>query len=97
MKEITIFHASPVMNHFCEPDYSYKQIGTINADSINQAFLFSQNGIIPNNPYEALKQRSTCVGDIFLVNGKYHMVKSIGFKEIPQTFFRILEESTRKV
>jgi hypothetical protein len=41
------------------------------------------------------KKRSLCVGDVVCVNGRYHLCKSFGWKEVTSQFVNELEEEVR--
>jgi hypothetical protein len=87
-----ILHATP-MNHFCESGKTYVKIGEVDVLSLNHAFVTCQNGIHPKNPYNTFKVRSLSVGDIVRIDGVNHMVKGIGFEEVPDEFFKIKSDT----
>ncbi len=70
-------------------DNRYRRVGTILADSLNDAFRITNSiedswtknpevlGVAPGG------HRSTSVGDVFVMNGIPHVVSSMGFTELP--------------
>jgi len=72
-----IIHAVP----FGSTDY--RLVGTVHAFSLEGAYKMIQNGL--DNSVD-LKTRSTSVGDIIGHNGKYYLVKGIGFEEVDSPF-----------
>jgi hypothetical protein len=54
-----------------------KKVGTIEAKSLNEAWMKTQNNWNSSNPC-----RSTRKGDVFESNGKFYMLTSLYFIEI---------------
>ena len=74
------------INHNCvRGQFEFHVVFSLNAESLEDAFRLTQNDF--NEEYASLGHRSTCVGDIILdvMRGKYYMVNSIGFTEVPST------------
>ena len=71
------------MNHNCDHHkYQYDFIDFVQATSLSEAFKLGQNDF--NLNYRDLGFRSTSVGDIIVdPSGKHHMVKGMGFVEVP--------------
>lgn len=54
-----------------------EKVGTIEAKSLNEAWIKTQNNWNPSNPC-----RSTRKGDVFESEGRFHMITSLHFIEI---------------
>ena len=79
MKIYNIYH--PIdgkLNTQCKYyKYMYECIGTVDAESLPEAFRLSQNDF--NEEYASLGYRSTSVGDIITDGDSHYMVKGNGF------------------
>ena len=80
-----------VINHQCTRDYEYQLVGYVEAQTKEQAFIYSQSF---SSQWEDKKLRSTCVGDIISDGDKYYIVKAMGFQEIlALTRLHVLKET----
>lgn len=79
MKIYNIYHPlDGKLNTECKHyAYMYECIGTVEANSIVDAFRLSQNDF--NEEYASLDRRSTSVGDIITDGDNHYMVKGTGF------------------
>lgn len=79
-----------LINHGCKRgQYQYESVGVVDADSIEEAFVKSQNF---DEEWCKLGVRSSCVGDIISVQmegptvfPKCYMMRGIGYDEVPHT------------
>lgn len=79
MKRYIIYHPSALlMNNKCQEDIEFRLIGEVSAETLNHAFVNSQNDF--NEEYEKFGARSTSVGDIIESDGAFNMVVNDGFK-----------------
>lgn len=85
------------MNHNCTPgQFMYMMVHKLEADSFEEAFKLSQNDF--NEEYAELGHRSTSVGDIIMSqedydNNRCHLVKGIGFEDVPITWLTYIDWS----
>ena len=78
------------LNHDCQRGvYEYKQVATVQAYSLPDAFTKAQNDFNPD--YEKLGVRSTCIGDIIQCGPLYYMVTGTGFTEVPPTVVQYID------
>lgn len=80
-----------VLNTECvRGQHEYQEVTFVNATSLHQAYFLSQNDF--NEQYASLNIRSTSVGDIITdPEGKHHMVKPMGFTEVPHTVLSYID------
>lgn len=87
MKKYHIYHPQHgSINYACATGcYNYEHVATVEADSIQDAFVKAQNDF--NELYERLSLRSTCVGDLIRVDDEIHpyMVMEVGFEPVQFT------------
>lgn len=60
-----------------------KYVGFVNAESLNEAFVLSQND---NIDWQKNRTRSTSIGDVIQDGDKLFLVKKVGFKELTAVF-----------
>ena len=79
------------LNHRCERgQHEYKPVATVEAPSLEMAFIEAQNHT--NMKYCSLGLRSTSVGDIITApDNTHHMVMPIGFQEVPFTVLTYID------
>lgn len=91
MAQCEIYH--PVggsMNHDCVPgQYEYTKVGDIEADDLDQAFLYSQNDF--GRLYSNFGVRSTSVGDIIRIDGECHLVMNRGFMPVTDKWISFID------
>jgi ABC-type molybdate transport system substrate-binding protein len=77
-----IYHPVNGINHDCKlTNLEYQLVGSVLADSLEQAFIYSQGF---SSQWENTGNRSTSIGDVITNGDTYYMVKGIGFREIAQ-------------
>jgi hypothetical protein len=67
-----------------EPGQPRRMVGTVTvdeADALNQAWVKTQN--IEEHWNKRHPCRSCAVGDVYELNGEFHMVAGFGFEKIP--------------
>jgi hypothetical protein len=85
-----IYHPVGSMNHNCTPgQYEYTKVADIEADDLNQAFLYSQNDF--GRLYSNFGVRSTSVGDIIRINGQCYLVMNMGFMPVTDAWIRFID------
>jgi hypothetical protein len=78
-----IYHPIGGMNHECIPgEFEYTKVAEVKADSLESAFIFSQNDLA--RAYSNFGVRSTSVGDIIRPQGSdtCFLVMNQGFFEV---------------
>lgn len=74
-----IYHAIQKDEMFTETENQFRvQVGTVQADSLEQAYTLSQNFDQPWNSFQPC--RSTSVGDVIKDDKGFHMVCNTGFR-----------------
>jgi hypothetical protein len=77
------------MNHDCVPgEFEYTKVGDVEADSLESAFILSQNDL--GRLYSNFGVRSTSVGDIIRPadSDTCHLVMGKGFFEVTNLWLR---------
>jgi hypothetical protein len=88
MIKAEILLATPRMNHMCEKGFTYKNVGTMEGENLENLFFKCQNGIHnPNQDYSKLEARSLSVGDILRIDGEHEMLKNFGFRTVDSDYF----------
>lgn len=83
MKTFHIYHPEHgEMNHNCERGvYNYEHVATVQAISMEAAFVKAQNDF--SEMYEKLSLRSTSVGDLIREEGEDpYMIMGTGFEQV---------------
>ncbi len=91
MTTCKIYHpVGGVMNHDCKAaQYEYELVGTINASSLSDAFMKSQNF---DPIYESFNKRSTSIGDIIVMEDRDPaIVTSTGFQVVTPHWLTYLD------
>ncbi len=86
MKQLRQFH----IHHATEPGLMFTEtqvqprqyVGFVQAESVGDAWLKSQNFDGPNWNGQSYPKRSTSVGDVIQDGDKFFMVKGLGFEEL---------------
>ena len=84
-----IYHPVGSMNHDCVPgEFEYAKVGEVEADSLESAFILSQNDF--GRLYSNFGVRSTSVGDIIRPTqaDTCHLVMNRGFMEVTNLWLR---------
>ena len=93
MKNFRILHPiNGTLNHNMDRGlYEFEQICSIDCESLEQAFKFSQNDF--SERYASLGKRSTSIGDIIIDTDEliHYMVANRGFVEIPPTVAQYID------
>jgi hypothetical protein len=81
MRQFHIHHATDPSLRFTETEKQPRVYASfVEAESLNDAFMLSQNDFNPNWSTEDKPLRSTSVGDIIQDGDDFHMVLGIGFR-----------------
>jgi len=93
MTTCNIYHpVGGVMNHDCKPaQYEYELVATIDASSLSDAFMKSQNF---DPIYESFNKRSTSIGDIIVMKDRDPaVVTGIGFQVVTPKWLTYIDWS----
>ena len=94
MDTYTIYHSIGV-DRFNDTIYQPRIVaGTVQAESLSEAFRKSQN--LEGDWNKENPCRSTSVGDMIVVNGEYYVVIGMGFKKTDYVDFLELSEEEKE-
>lgn len=83
MNQFHIYHSTEVGKRFTETENQKRvYVGFIEANSLEEAFLKSQNGILMETWNILNPCRSTSVGDVIQDDLGFYMVCNMGFKKL---------------
>lgn len=84
----TIYHSTGKERFTEAPEQPRKEVGTVEANNLNEAFQRAQNGVLFKGHWNLDKPcRSTSVGNVIAdEEGNQFLVLGMGFQQIGKTF-----------